>query len=259
MATFPRARVLFAAVTTAGLLAGCGSEPDASGPLPEPTRLLGKAAETSQRLQSAQFSVSVNGQLPGITVQSADGALTRTPTGQVDAKGSAQVQRSDQLVKLDYVLTGDTVYLRNPAGDLTEAPATTVTSVYDPAILLDERRGVSNLLRRVDQARTEGRETIEGQETIRVGGKLSKEHAEATIPGIEDTAPADDQTDDQAVEEDQESQETIEVKFWLADSAAKEPVRAWFQLPPATKGSGARMIELSLAKFNEPVTVNAPA
>ncbi|MQA12226.1 MAG: LppX_LprAFG lipoprotein [Pseudonocardiaceae bacterium] len=229
--------VIGTVVFLAALLSGCESDPDASGRLPEASSILRTAAQTSRGLHSGHFDISVNGRLPGVNVESAKGALTRRDDGKVDAKGTAKVQQFGQLLEMEFVLIDPSVYIKGPTGGFSKAPASMVTNVYDPSVLLDDKRGIANLLSNLRRARTEGRETVSDVETVRVGGTLAKDKVAPIVPGI---------------------QSDVEAKFWLSEGKSREPVRAWFQLPPQRKGSGARMIEVSLSKLNEPVTVRAP-
>lgn len=232
-----RTALLGAFAVLAAPVAGCQGSPDASDRLPAAPALLATAANTSEALRSAHFEFRVNGRLPTTDVTSMRGSLSRTSGGEVHAMGRATVEDPRQERELEFVLTGQDLHLKGSAGGFTRTPASRVTDVYDPSVLLDREHGIANMLRHVRQARTERREAISDRPTYRVGGIVPAEVAAPVVPG----AGSD-----------------VEAKFWLRDNPSRQLVRLWIQLPPQKQGAGARMLELQLTEHNKPVTIRPP-
>ncbi|RZS44136.1 lipoprotein LprG [Herbihabitans rhizosphaerae] len=219
---------------TAGVLAGCDSEPDTSGPLPDGAALLRDAAEATRGMSSAHFKLQVNGKIPGVTVQNAEGDLNR----EGGAKGKAKVDFGGSLIEAEFVLVDKKLYLKGPTGDFQELPASMGASIYDPSVILNPDQGIAKVLASITSPKTEAREKVMGIDTYRVSGKVTKDVVSPLVPGI---------TTD------------VDIKFWLREDGKHQPVRAWFQLPPERDGAGASMVEMELSDVDKPVTVTPPA
>ncbi|GAA0604122.1 lipoarabinomannan carrier protein LprG [Kutzneria viridogrisea] len=216
--------VLIAATFTAGCTSGTGSS---VGPLPDGKTELAKAAESMRSVQSTHFTITVDGELPGVPVRNADGDLTSSGT----AKGNAKVSEFGQLVQLDFVLADGTAFIKGPTGGYQKMSATLATAIYDPATILNADKGVSKVLSSVESPEAEAQE----DDAYRISGKVSKAVVSSLVPGI-----ASDVTG----------------KFWISSSGQPYLKQAKFDVP---NGQGKAMVTVVLSNINAPVTITAPA
>ena len=99
---------------------------------------------------------------------------------------------------------------------------------YTVSRFLGAHGGLKRLLDGVTDAKTEGRENVDGAPALRVGGKVPANVAYSVLA----QAKAD-----------------LTVKIWVADDGGpRRFVRLWVQIPPAGDHLSPVMIELSLTK-----------
>ncbi|MGH4012681.1 MAG: LppX_LprAFG lipoprotein [Pseudonocardiaceae bacterium] len=174
--------LLAALVTT--LLTSCGGaaeEREAPPPaLPDGAGLLADSAEAMRTVTTTRVGIDVQGNLPGLPIQAAQGQLTREGA----AKGTATVEQSGQLVELDFVIIKDRLYLRGPTGGFRVLPASTAGLVYDPSMILDPDRGVAAVLASGTAAKTEAREQVGGVDSYRVRARFSGQSLGRLVPGL---------------------------------------------------------------------------
>jgi lipoprotein LprG len=233
-----RLLVLCAALAVAGTLAaGCqsGSNPAPTGSTantPSAAALLRTSSVSMRGVTSVQFALTVAGNLPAVPVHSATGSLNSA--GQ--AKGNAEISEFGQVVQVDFVLTGNTFYLKGPTGGYQKIPASAAESLFDPTAILDPKRGVANVLANVQNPQSQGTETVNGTTTDKVTGKVGSAVVSQLVPGI---------TSD------------VAATLWLAQDAKALPVKAEFSIP-TTAGSSGATVEVTLSNYNQPVSVSAP-
>lgn len=75
-------------------------------------------------------------------LQSADGRLKQDRS----AQGTAKVNQGGQVVELQFVILGDTLYLRLPTGPVQKLPLSFAGAVYDPSVILNPDRGIAAVL-----------------------------------------------------------------------------------------------------------------
>ncbi|PRX44359.1 lipoprotein LprG [Prauserella shujinwangii] len=218
---------VFAAVASAAA-AGCTSDDAPSEQLPDGAALVRDAAAATRDITSTHFTLQVNGNVPGLSVRSLEGDLTRDGT----AEGSGTIEQAGQLVEIDFVLTGDTLYLKGPTGGYQRIPAALSSSVYDPSAVLDPERGVSKLLSAMRKPVTEAAEDVDGTAAYKVSGMVPKDVLSGMLPGITSDA---------------------NLTVWLRQDGEHLPVRASAAFP------GDATVEVTLSAVDEPVTVTPPA
>ena len=181
---------------------------------------------------SVQFNLTITGNLPAVPVHSATGSINSA--GQ--AKGNADISELGQLVQVDFVLIGDTFYLKGPTGGYQKIPASTAESLFDPTAILDPKRGVANVLGNIQNPQSQGTDTVNGTTTDKVTGKVSSAVVSQLVPGIS--------TD-------------VSATLWLAQDAKALPVKAEFSVP-AVAGGGSATVDVTLSNYNQPISVSAP-
>jgi lipoprotein LprG len=224
------------AFTAAVATAACSSSddpPSDSGSLPDAAGLLKDAAAATAEITSAHFTLTVNGKVPGLDVKTAEGDLTREGDSAGAAKGNVSMELLGDLFEGEFVLVDDSLYIKGPTGGWQKLPASMVRSLYDPAAILDPERGVANVLGKVQNAKTEGSEDIDGVSTYRVRGRVAKDVVTALVPGV---------TSD------------VDIVFWLRQDGEHQPVKASVLVP----AEGDPTVDVTLSDVNKQVSITAP-
>lgn len=217
---------------TAAVATACSSEePSADGGnLPDGKTLLQDSAASTAEITSAHFTLAVNGELPGLSVKSAEGDLTREGGGSGAAKGTVSMDLMGSLFEGEFVLVEDSLWVKGPTGGYQELPASMVRSLYDPAAILDPDKGIANVLKNVRDPRTEGTEDVDGVSTYKVTGTVTKDVVSSLVPGINSD---------------------VEITFWLRQDDGNQPVKASVKAPKGT-------VDVTLSDVDKQVEITAP-
>jgi lipoprotein LprG len=194
------------------LTAGCTGSPDTRGPFPAGAELVRDAATSFASVRSVHFAAGVNGVLPDFPLRQIEGDATLDDGG--SATGTADVQDGDKHVKAPFDVRGEQVTGQDPL------PATYAVSAF-----LGPNAGLKRLLDGVTDAKTEGKENVDGVAALRVGGRVPAAVAHSVLPQV----TAD-----------------VVVKVWVSADGPRRFVRMWAQIPPAGDHLSPVMIELSL-------------
>ncbi|MGH3933904.1 MAG: LppX_LprAFG lipoprotein [Pseudonocardiaceae bacterium] len=222
-----RLLAIFAALVIA-LITSCGGSAERTVALPDGTRLLADSAAAMRTVTSTRFNVDVLGNVPEIRLRSATGQLTQEGS----AKGTASLEQGDQVVELEFVILGDTLYLRPPTGPVQKLPLSLAGAVYDPSVILNPERGVAAVLVSGQGATTEAREQIAGVDSYRLKVNFPAQPLSTLIPG-----PPRDKTG----------------QIWIAVQGSRL-VQAQF---PAADPEGT--ITVRFSDYDLPVEITAPA
>ncbi len=199
------------------LLAGCTGSPDTRGPFPAGNDLVAAAAKTFAEVRSLHFVMGVNGVLPGFPLRQMEGDATLDDGG--SAKGTVDVQEGAGHAKFPFELRGDTATAR---GASTEVPPE-----YRVDSLLGPGGGLQRALLGVTNTKTEGREKVEGIDSLRIDGRIPASVAGGVLPAIHDE---------------------VSVKVWVSVAEPRRFVRLWVQVPPAGDHQSPVMFELALTR-----------
>ncbi|MEV4057906.1 LppX_LprAFG lipoprotein [Amycolatopsis sp. NPDC049688] len=189
------------------LTAGCTGSPDTRGPFPAGSELVRAAATSFASVRSVHFAAGVNGVLPGFPLRQIEGDASLDDGGHTT--GTIDVQDGDGHTKYPF-----------DVHDSQQPP-------YPVDAFLGPKSGLKRLLDGVTDARTEGRENVDGAAALRVGGRLPAAVAHSVLAQVD----AD-----------------LTVKVWVSDSEPRRFVRLWVQIPPPDNHLSPVMIELSLTK-----------
>ncbi|MCQ4079230.1 LppX_LprAFG lipoprotein [Streptomyces sp. RB6PN25] len=214
------------------LLAGCSASSSTVSSLPDGSSLLHQAAGATRQMNSAHFTVKVNGTVPGLPLTAADGDLTRDGK----AKGTATVDEFGQPLQIEFVLVDKALYLEGPTGGFRPVPGG--TGLYDPTAILNPNTGAARVLSGITGARTQGKETINGIAAYRVTGEAGKGVVAGLVPGVDSS---------------------VEVTVWVRADSTHQLVRALIQLPSDKQGAHSSSVDITLSNANKPVTIAAPA
>jgi lipoprotein LprG len=218
--------VLLVAVSGCSGSSGTPTAASTTAPPPTASEILAASAAAMAEVKSAAFSLTVDGQLPSVTVQSAKGVLNADG----DAQGTAAIVQFGQLIEVEFVLAGGQLYIKGVTGGFTQVPASLAGSVYDPSAILDPARGVAKVISSVQSA------TIadsEGDSWL-ISGSVPAEVAAGLVPGITDDVTA-------LLTISKGSSELTSADLTLDGADGK----------PAT-------VKVELSDFNEPVSISPP-
>ncbi len=231
--TRPRAALvtLALAAVLAGSAACTGKGSGSAGDLPAGDVLLKESATAMRGLQTVLFAIEADGTVGGIALRRASGTLTK----EGNAKGNAQIEQGGATVQLDFVVVGDSIYLKGPTGGYQKLPLAVASSVYDPSAILDPDRGVPKLLDTATEARTEGREKVNGTDCYRVAAKLDGAALSTVVPGATDTTPG---------------------QLWLA-ADSKRLLKARVGVPG--DGGKTTTVTVTFSEFDKPADIGAPS
>ncbi|MDD7814248.1 LppX_LprAFG lipoprotein [Mycolicibacter sinensis] len=228
----PMRRLLIAlatATTAAALFAGCSSK-DSGAPLPDATTLVKESASTTADLKSAHLALSVTGQIKNLPVKTLEGDLTNEPT--TAAKGSATITMLGSDVDAKFIVIDGDLYAAITGDDYDNYGA--AENVYDVAAILSPDKGLANMLANLTDEKAAGRETINGQKTIRVTGNAPADAVNALAPQLKATA-------------------STPATVWIQEDGDHQLVQA--KLDPSAGNS----IQMTLSNWNAAVTVEKPA
>jgi lipoprotein LprG len=223
------ALALLPALVTA---AGCSGGSDSTNSLPQGREVLAQSSAAMRDLKSIGFTIDTEGK-PAVPFKRGDIKLLKSG----DAEGTLQIQQAGQAVETNFVLVGQTVYLKGVTGGYQKLPRAMVTQLYDPSALLDPERGVAKLLTTATGPRTEAREKVGGKDAYRVKATLPKDVAATLVPGV-----AQDVTG----------------QVWVG-TADHRPIKLKMQIPAVAGGDGSTgAVLVSLTEFNADYKISPP-
>lgn len=227
-------RRLLAALASLGiaaaLIAGCssGSKPS-GGPLPDANTLIKQSAQTTKNVKSAHLVLTVTGKVPGMPIKNLTGDLTTTPA--TAASGNTTITLGGSDINADFIVVDGTLYATltpNKWSDFGKA-----SDIYDVSVILNPDTGLANALSNFSDAKAEGRDTIDGQTTIRISGNVTADAVNKIAPPFGASGP-------------------VPATIWIQENGEHELVRANLQ---KSKGNA---VQMTLSKWGETVQVSKP-
>lgn len=220
-------------IAVVALVAGCTapSSPSSEETL-DPATVLTESSETTKGQTSAHLKLAVEGQIAGLPVELIDADLTQTPA--VAAKGTLDMMHLGQQLKgVEFVVSDGQLWAAIvPGGSPSNfGPA---SNIYDVAAILDPDVGLANVLANFSDAKEDGRETVEGVDSVRITGNVSADAVNKIAPQIRATGP-------------------VPGTVWISEDDDRELTQA--RLEPSPGNS----VTMTLSKWGEPVTVEKPA
>ena len=190
--------------------------------------MLRESADATKQLSSGYVDMTVNGTIPGLPIKNLTGDLTNTPARA--AKGHLQVNLGGAAVDMDFVVLDGMLYGSLDPGSWTDFGS--ASSIYDATAILNPDIGLANILSNFTNPKTEGRETINGVQTVKITGQVSADAANKIAPKIA-------------------SSTTVPSTVWIREDGNHDLVQATLQALPNS-------VQFTLSKWNEPVTVEKP-
>jgi lipoprotein LprG len=222
--------VLVSVSLATALIAGCSSGSQQSGgPLPDATTLVKQSADTTKNVKSAHLVLSVQGKIPGLPIKTLNGDLTLTPN--TAASGNALLSLAGSDIDAQFVVYDSVLYATltpNKWSDFGKA-----SDVYDVSAILSPDTGLANVLANFNNAKAEGRETINGQSTIKISGNVTADAVNKIAPSFNATQP---------------TPSTV----WIQESGDHQLVQVNLQ-----KSSG-NSVQMTVSNWGQPVMVTKP-
>ncbi len=180
-------------------------------------------------VQTVHFTIAIDGTLPSLPLQSADGVLTHAG----EAKGTAKIVELGSTIEANFIVVGDSFYLKVLGGDYQKLPLSSATSIYDPSAILDPNRGIPKIITSAQNAKTVGATTINGKTAYQVSLTPDPTAVANLIPGMTGQVTG---------------------SVWI-DKDSGHVVKAVFAVP-----SGGKTVTATLTfdNYDAPVTISAP-
>jgi lipoprotein LprG len=235
MQTRPRLAVLVSMFTAlilgAALTAGCSSDKTSDAPLPEAATLLTESNTTTKEQQSVHLQLTVSGEIKELPIASLTGDLTNTPA--VAAQGKADIIFLGQKLEgVDFVVADGTLYGAITAGSWQDfGPA---VDIYDVSAILSPDKGLANVLANFSDPKADGREKVNGVDTVKVTGTVSADAVNKIAPQIAATGP-------------------VPGTAWVTDDDKHQLVQAKLEPTPGNS------VQMTMSDWGKPVTVTKPA
>jgi lipoprotein LprG len=228
-----RLLAIFAAFfATIALIAGCSSKSqDSSKPLPDPASLLKESSDTTRSQSSMHLKLAVTGEIKELPIESIEGDLTNTPA--VAAQGTANIIFLGQRLEgVDFSVVDGTLYAALTKGSFQDlGPA---TDIYDVSAILNPDTGLANVLANFSNPKADGRETLNGVDTVRVTGTVTAEAVNKITPQLAATGP-------------------VPATAWIQEDGNHELVQAKLEPTPGNS------LTMTCSDWGKPVTVTKPA
>ena len=222
--------VLVSLTLATAAIAGCSSgSKNSGGPLPDATTLVKQSADVTKGLKSVHLVLSTQGKIPGLPIKQLTGDLTTVPS--TAASGNAQLSMAGSDIDANFVVYDSVLYATltpNKWSDFGKA-----SDVYDVSVLLSPDNGLGNVLANFTDAKAEGRETINGQTTIKISGNVTADAVNKIIPSLAATQP-------------------VPSTVWIQESGDHQLVQANLE-----KSQG-NSVQVTLSDWGKPVTVTKP-
>ena len=231
MQTRPRIAVLLSAFAALLLISGCSSSEKSSAPLPDGASLLTDSTATTKKQQSVHLELTVTGKIAELPIETLSGDLTNVPV--VAAQGKASIIAFGQTFKdVDFVVADGNLYGALTPGSFTNfGPA---SDIYDVSAILNPQTGLANLLANFSDPKADGRENINGVDTVKVTGTVSADAVNKIAPQIRATGP-------------------VPGTAWIQEEGDHQLIQAKLEPTPGNS------VQMTLSDWGKPVTVTKPA
>ena len=218
-------------LTSLALVVGCSSKQDSTKALPDAATLLKQSADTTKAQSSVHLTLTVQGQIKDLPIETLEGDLTNTPA--VAAQGKADITVLGQKLQgVAFVVADGDLFAAISAGSYQDfGPA---KEIYDVSAILSPDAGLANVLANFSDPKADGRETLNGVATVRVTGTVSADAVNKIAPQIAATGP-------------------VPGTAWIQEDGSHQLVQA--KLEPSPGNS----VTMTLSDWGKPVTVTKPA
>ncbi|MEV5838880.1 LppX_LprAFG lipoprotein [Nocardia sp. NPDC052112] len=248
-----------AASMFAALVTGCDSSSDSkttssappSGQLPDAAQIVQESARTTQTLQAVHLNLKVDN-LTTLPVESVSADVTNQPQGAGQAIGEAKVRTKPEadFIQAKFLVVDKEMYAQTGSSS-AYAKIGPAEQIYDPGVILDKDKGLANLIAQVKNPKVEGREKVDGTDTVKVTGTIDSTVIDPIVPKSGDPAG------------------TFPITLWIADVAPPSGSASALPSTAASPGTGPNLVQavvkrdpgtikVTLSAWGKPVKVTAP-
>ncbi|OBG14975.1 hypothetical protein A5765_10265 [Mycolicibacterium celeriflavum] len=217
--------------TAVAFLAGCSKSEESTKDLPDAATLLQQSSATTKAQTSAHMKLTMEGPSEKLPIEMLEGDLSNAP--EFTAQGKVNLLMMGQRLEgVEFkVVDGDLYASLTPGAGLSNfGPA---AEIYDASLILNPETGVANVLANFSDPKAEGRETINGVETVRITGNVSADAVNKIAPQIGATGP-------------------VPGTAWIAEDGDHKLAQVKLQTDSDTN------ITMTLSEWGKPVTVAKP-
>ncbi|MGW5437454.1 LppX_LprAFG lipoprotein [Nocardia asteroides] len=232
--------VVAAAALCAALVTGCTKDDSTTtaapptGALPDGAQIVKESAKTTQTLRTVHLKIDVDN-LPNLPVETVSADVTNETQGSGAAMGEAKVKLKPEaeFTESKFLVVDKVLYTQAGGRYVPAGPA---EKVYDPGVILDKDKGIANVIANVQNPKTEGREVIDGINTVKVTGTIDAAVIDPIVPRVGENAG------------------TMPITLWIQDTAppasdSTKPSDA------ASTGEGPNLVRAVVKKDQGEVTV----
>ncbi len=221
--------VLAALAVATALVGGCSSAKKNTAPLPDAATLLSQSNLTTRNVKSVHLVLSVTGTIKGLPVKTLNGDLTTTPD--TAAKGDADLTVLGSSVDAEFVVSDGTLYAALTPGHWESfGPA---SAIYDPSQIVNPNTGLANVLTNISNPKSDSRETVNGQSTVKITGTASADAVNGLAPQLKAKQP-------------------LPATVWIQETGDHQLVQAKLDQ------SSGNSVQMTLSNWNAPVQVTKP-
>jgi lipoprotein LprG len=230
MQTRPRILAVLAILSIAiALVGGCSSSKQSSAPLPDAATLLKQSSQSTKSVKSVHLVLSVNGKIPGLSIKTLTGDLSTAPN--TSAKGEAKITLAGSDIDAQFVVYESILYAALTPNKWSDfGPA---ADIYDPSSILNPDTGLANVLANIKNPKSDSRQNIGGQNTIKITGNAPADAVNGLAPQLKATQP-------------------LPATVWIQESGDHQLVQAQLEQSPGNS------IQMTLSNWNAPVQVTKP-
>ncbi|BBY42852.1 LppX_LprAFG lipoprotein [Mycolicibacterium celeriflavum] len=217
--------------TAVAFLAGCSKSEESTKDLPDAATLLQQSSATTKAQTSAHMKLTMEGPSEKLPIEMLEGDLSNAPVFTAQGKVNL-LMMGQRLEGVEFkVVDGDLYASLTPGAGLSNfGPA---AEIYDASLILNPETGVANVLANFSDPKAEGRETINGVETVRITGNVSADAVNKIAPQIGATGP-------------------VPGTAWIAEDGDHKLAQVKLQTDSDTN------ITMTLSEWGKPVTVAKP-
>jgi serine/threonine protein kinase len=223
------ATVLAVALATTGNHPTSQTGQTSQNALPDAAILLNQSAQITRALESAHLVLSVAGKIQGLPIKVMTTDLTTNPAPA--ASGNVLLTLAGSDIDANFVVYDSVLYATltpNKWSDFGKA-----SDIYDVSAILNPNIGLPNVLANFTNAKAEGRETINGQSTIKISGNVSADAVNKIAAPLNATQP-------------------LPSTVWIQETGDHQLVQFNLQKSPGNS------VQMTLSNWNQPVTVTKP-
>lgn len=217
--------------TAVAFLAGCSTSEEPAKDLPDAATLLQQSSETTKGQTSAHMKLTMEGPTEKLPIEMLEGDLSNAP--EFTAQGKVNLLMMGQRLEgVEFkVIDGNLYASLTPGAGLSNfGPA---AEIVDASLILNPETGLANVLANFSDPKAEGRETLNGVETVRITGNVSADAVNKIAPQIGATGP-------------------VPGTAWIAEDGDHKLAQAKLQTDSDSS------LTVAMSEWGKPVTVTRP-